>query len=95
MTEDDFNETISNLHQRIGALETLNENMTLAREEDGMNRLALQAARQIEDLFAQGGSGRDTRLRAVQIMVRESIRIALKGETNWNASVIRMPRSQA
>ena len=94
-TEDDFAEERANLYQRIGHLETLNARMTLARDEAGMNALALQVARQIEDMFVHFQGGRDARLESAKSVVREAIRIVLAGEQHWKYHVIAIPRELA
>lgn len=73
------------LHQRIAELERQVAEMT--RHRDDIDGVALEAAQRIDDLFAQGHEGGVTQRTArVQIVVRETIRMALSGETLWSTS---------
>lgn len=82
---DDDGEHLSNLYQRINALEGQVSKMTLPRSEGGLNELSLRVATLIEDVLIQSHESRSQRLAKMQIIVREAIREALIGERKWNA----------
>lgn len=84
MSDEDFGEERANLHQRIGALETENKNMRLLRTEAGMDEAALDAAREIEDLFVRSQGGRSQRLANIQLVIRRVLQIMLEGKPEWN-----------
>lgn len=76
----------ANLYQKIGTLKIQNEAMRLPRTDAGLDAVSLQAARHIEDIFAEGHrGGRSQRLAKVQIVIRETVRTALVGGAHWRS----------
>lgn len=76
----------SGYQQRIAALETRIEKMTIGRTDAGLNVLSLQAATQIEDQFAMHHpGGRNQRLAKCQLIIREAMREIIQGEKDWRS----------
>lgn len=73
------------LRQRIGELEQQVKNMQVVLDEESLNVVSLKTAEAIEDLFIEHRGGRTQRLAHLQIMIRETIRMATTGQHAWNA----------
>jgi len=84
MSDADSDEAESNLRQNLATAQRKIELMTIARTPEGMLKMADEAARQIEDLFAVGGMSRDQRLLNITHAIRRQIAIAVQGETIWS-----------
>lgn len=87
MTADELVEYNANMIQRIAELETRVRNMTVLRTDAGINTCALEIAREIENIFAQGSPGGvSKRLLRVQVLIRDNMRLMLEGERHWDHS---------
>jgi hypothetical protein len=83
---EELGEAYANAVQRIGELEGLVNNMQVALGEGSLDEKALEVARQIEDLFVQSHpGGRSQRLAKIQVLVRETVRVATTGQRRWDA----------
>ena len=79
-----FAEECANLRQRIGELEKKVERIELPHTEAGLNKISLDVATKIEDLFSQHNEGgRTQRLARIQLQIREAMRANLHGEPDW------------
>lgn len=84
--EDERGESHMNLRQQIAALQSKIDKMTVRLTEEGLNALAMQVAKLVEDQFAMGHEfGRGERLMKVQLIVREALREIATGEKKWDA----------
>lgn len=81
--EDDWAEERAALHQQIGELKQLVANMKMARSEEDVVKLALGAAKQIEDMFARSAGSRSERLSQVTVVIKHVLQLALAGEKTW------------
>lgn len=84
--DDDSAERFSNLAQRLGDALRLVETMKVTRSPGGMDSASLDAARAIEDMFAQHfPGGRTQRLARIQVTIRDCLERMLSGEVAWRA----------
>ena len=77
-------EAWSNLQQAFATIQGKVERMKIARTPEGMLKMADEAARQIEDVYARGGLSRDQRLLNITTLIRRKIAIACDGEAIWS-----------
>jgi hypothetical protein len=85
MSDEDFGEERANFQQIIATQQRRIERLVTPLTENGLNEVSLRVAHAIEDVFAQGCSGRTQRLAMIQIIIRETVREATQGEKKWDA----------
>ena len=81
--EDDRDETIANLRCDLREAEKKLARIAKAVDEGGLNSIALDVARAIDDVYAQGHGGTAQRLARVQNIIREEMRANVDGAANW------------
>lgn len=81
---DDAGEGYQGLSQQLLDAEAKVKTMTLMRDPVAVEKASLYVAESIEDIFAQGVSGRASRLRQVQTAIMGAVQEAIKGERDYD-----------
>lgn len=91
-TEEFSYETIANLRTSLHETERKLSRVVKAADECGLNSIALDVAKAIDDIYAQGHATMAQRLARVQSLIREEMRANLTGATDWRyTSVVSRP----
>ena len=85
MDAGDDNERLLGAIQRAGEAEQSLAAIQAASDDDGLTKIALQAASEIANIYARGSQSVKNRDLAVSVVIFQTVRMATSGKRHWNA----------